>query len=100
MRLTEAEIKSLAASVARARSGGCSRSYNRIKQELEQQLKEDNDDPPEEPDVKLHPTYYNQPPTPEVVFVQKFFIYSFLIMGVLVAALVISSFFIQEVPVP
>lgn len=86
MRLTEAEIKSLAASVARARSNGCSRSYNRIKQELEQQLKEDNDEPPPEQDM-IPPPFEN--PCREVEFAAKFLAIGFLTIFVLMTIMVI-----------
>lgn len=86
MRLTEAEIKSIAASTARIRSGGCSRQYNSIRNELEQQLKEDDDEP--EPDMSIIPPPFDNP-IPEVIFVRKFFAWSFSILFILMTILIV-----------
>lgn len=92
MQFTDAEIKR----IARQRSDGCSTRYNQIKRELETYNESITTDPePEEPpEMSEQHSIFFLPPhpagmTPEVIFVRRFFAWSFSIMFFLIVAFVI-----------
>lgn len=121
MRHTDAEINRFATAKARELSDGCSKTYHEIKQSLIDQLNKANerhdqtyvpssprsDDPggghtgPQGPvdedlqpedtsDMSVIPPPFDNP-IPEVIFVRKFFAWSFSIMFLLMIALVVYS---------
>lgn len=96
MQFTDAEIKR----IARQRSGGCSTKYNQIKRELEIYNESVSTDPePEDPpDVSRYPFTlppHPGPPIPEVIFVRRFFAWSFSIMFVLIMACVVYASIVE-----